>query len=578
MVKNIALLIVTIGLAAGTRATAAPAITGAEQGGSGVKEIWLHDSKLQELSDLGMLWGFIKYHHAGVTKGGQDMDAALFTVLPLILKTDNKDSVSAIMERWVDGFGKPEPCKQCKPFKASADTKLEPDYGYLFDELHFSKSLRDKLEFIKLNRPATGKSHYVTFDKNISNPQFTNEPEYATDSFPDAGIRLLALYRYWNMIQYFYPNRHLIGEDWNRSLMAMIPDFCNAHNIKEYQLACLKMVTRINDTHAQLSATYDHLNEIKGRYIAPFKAQFIQEKLVVTGYYKDTLGIKEMVKPGDVIEQIDGVSVIDLIRKSLPIEPSSNYDEKLCRMTRSIGSMVRSNRTESSFVLGRRATLMPTTIKRIPVDSTMAASDYNFVPDCGYKILNGNIGFIYPAKLQQGDLEIIKDSFEHTKGLIIDFRCYPKVFMTFDYGQWLKPSSSPFVKFTFGSPDVPGAFNYKNGPENGGGRGKHYQGKVVILVNSRTMSSAEYQTMALQTARGARVIGSQTSGADGNVSEIILPGGLKTRISGIGILYPDGTETQREGVKIDKVVKPTIEGITAGRDELIEAAIKMLND
>jgi C-terminal processing protease CtpA/Prc len=92
------------------------------------------------------------------------------------------------------------------------------------------------------------------------------------------------------------------------------------------------------------------------------------------------------------------------------------------------------------------------------------------------------------------------------------------------------------------------------------------------------MSSAEYQTMALQTARGARVIGSQTSGADGNVSEIVLPGGLKTRISGIGILYPDGTETQREGVKIDKVVKPTIEGITAGRDEVMEAAIKMLNE
>ena len=43
-------------------------------------------------------------------------------------------------------------------------------------------------------------------------------------------------------------------------------------------------------------------------------------------------------------------------------------------------------------------------------------------------------------------------------------------------------------------------------------------------------------------------------------------------ISGIGILYPDGTETQRKGVKIDIEVKPTIEGIKAGKDELFEKA------
>ncbi len=55
------------------------------------------------------------------------------------------------------------------------------------------------------------------------------------------------------------------------------------------------------------------------------------------------------------------------------------------------------------------------------------------------------------------------------------------------------------------------------------------------------------------------------AGADGNVSCIYLPGGIFTWISGIGVFYPDGTKTQRTGIKIDKIVTPTVEGIKAGK-------------
>ncbi|WP_057938599.1 hypothetical protein [Algoriphagus resistens] len=53
--------------------------------------------------------------------------------------------------------------------------------------------------------------------------------------------------------------------------------------------------------------------------------------------------------------------------------------------------------------------------------------------------------------------------------------------------------------------------------------------------------------------------------------------GYRTGISGIGIFYPDGTETQRKGVKIDIEANPTIEGIAAGKDEILEKAIEFIN-
>jgi carboxyl-terminal processing protease len=50
-----------------------------------------------------------------------------------------------------------------------------------------------------------------------------------------------------------------------------------------------------------------------------------------------------------------------------------------------------------------------------------------------------------------------------------------------------------------------------------------YHGKVIILVNELTQSHAEFTVMALQAAPHSIVIGSQTAGADGNVSWVFLP-------------------------------------------------------
>ena len=84
--------------------------------------------------------------------------------------------------------------------------------------------------------------------------------------------------------------------------------------------------------------------------------------------------------------------------------------------------------------------------------------------------------------------------------------------------------------------------------------------------------------MAIRVAPNATVLGSTTSGADGNVSTIFLPGGLRTMISGIGVYYPDGKETQRVGIVPDIEVKPTIEGIRMGKDELLEKAIELISN
>jgi C-terminal processing protease CtpA/Prc len=161
-----------------------------------------------------------------------------------------------------------------------------------------------------------------------------------------------------------------------------------------------------------------------------------------------------------------------------------------------------------------------------------------------------------------------------SKGLIIDIRSYPAEFILFALGQLLVEKATEFSRFTISDLSNPRAFHWTSTtsliPQQ-----PHYSGTVVVLVDEVSLSQAEYTAMAFRAA-GAIVIGSTTAGADGDVSEIPLPGGLRTAISGIGVFYPDKKPTQRVGIIPDITVRPTIAGIRSGRDEVLEVAIQQI--
>jgi len=159
-----------------------------------------------------------------------------------------------------------------------------------------------------------------------------------------------------------------------------------------------------------------------------------------------------------------------------------------------------------------------------------------------------------------------------SKVLVIDIRNYPKEFVVFALGSHLVSKETEFARFTVPSLANPGAFVWTR-PISLRPVPPLYSGAVVILVDESSQSQAEYTAMAFRSASHAIVVGSTTAGADGNVSPIVLPGGLQTLISGIGVFYPDRTPTQQVGILADLVVRPTIAGIRQGRDEVLEAAV-----
>jgi hypothetical protein len=529
---------------------------------------------IENLTNLGMLWGFLKYHLPSIARSDYNWDAELFRVMPEIVNAKTKTEANTALEKWVDKLGKPELCSLCKGITADSQVKLMPDYGYLFVQGNLNNSLVEKLIYIRNNRNQE-ENYYVQKVAGIGNPKFDNEKPYTLMVYPDVGYRLLALYRYWNIIQYFFPYRYLIGADWNNILPEFVPRFINAKDSTAYAVTCLEMVSRVHDTHANIWGKNNALDNYFGHYRAPLRADFIGNKLVVTGYYSKTSTEIEKVKPGDVILKINKQPVNQLVEKYLPVSPASNYERQLWILAH---LLFRSNLESMDLEILRNTQNLSLKVACIAYDKINMGSDFNPDPmDSSYKIIDGGIGYLFAGRYKDSQLVNIKKAFEHTRGLIIDMRTYPSDFMPFTFCPFIKPDSSPFVKFTIGDVNNPGLFRFGQRISNGVKNPEYYKGPVIELVNSITLSQAEYTTMALQSAPHVTVIGSTTAGADGNVSPIVLPGGITTYISGIGVYYPDGGETQRKGIRIDMQVTPTIEGITKGKDELLEKAVEIIN-
>lgn len=525
---------------------------------------------INNLTLAGQYWGFLKYHHPLIAKGDYNWDAELFRFLPQVIAAKNNNELSKVLEAHLDKITVPSSTKN-EPISDNKNIALKPNYGQLFDGSVFSKSLTNKLLSVK-NSTRASTHYYISFMPGVGNPKFQNEKSYAKMAYPDAGYRILSLYRYWAMINYFFPYKDLIDHDWNQELSTALPGFVEAKDTKAYVLATLKIISKISDTHANIWNNQESLNQFKGKFKLPFKAEFIENKLVVTGYYGDTLNVKQKFLIGDVVSKINGKSLDQLLKNFLPYTAASNYDTQLRDLPRNF--LLRGNTELFTVELNRAGVKRVETSSGVPLFFSKQSETVG--ETTGYKLLNDKIGYVYPGKYKNADLPAIKELFKNTSGIIIDMRCYPSDFMPFTFGNYIKSVQSPFVKFTTGGLSQPGLFTYTPSLNNGASTGNTYTGKVIVIVNATSQSQAEYTTMAFQSSPNVKVIGSTTAGADGNVSSIMLPGGIATMISGIGVFYPDGTPTQRVGVKIDHILKPTIKGITEGKDELLDHAINAI--
>ena len=515
------------------------------------------------------MWGFLKYHHPAATTGRLHWDFELFRVMPSVLAAPDAAAARAALVTWIDGLGSIEPCGPCA--EPPADPAQSADVAWIGDEALLGPELPVRLAAAYAARPADGEQFYVGLTNHVGNPVFDHEPDYGTLEEVDAGYRLLALFRFWNIVQHCSPNRAIIGEDWPTVLRECVPRLAAAADPDTYKLEMLALTARLNDGHTQLGGAFDlRPPGMEGRL--PVVVRWVQDQAVVAGWTHEFMGPGTGLALGDVILAVDGRPTAELMAEWAPYYSASNEPHRRAQLA----SALASGPLAVCRLEVRRGdeTLQLSTLRVGRDVLDLRTGRYHTLSGPAFRLLEPGVAYMALEGIKRDSVQSWIESAlaADAAGLVIDCRAYPGDFPIFDLGGHLVAEDTRFVTFTRLDPANPGAFLWDDyqplkpiAP--------HFARPVVVLVDEASQSSAEYHALAFRAAPQAVVMGSTTAGADGNVSRFALPGGLSTMISGIGVYDDERRNTQRAGIVPDVEVLPTIAGIAAGRDEVLEAAV-----
>ncbi|MEO1652313.1 MAG: S41 family peptidase, partial [Bacteroidota bacterium] len=296
----------------------------------------------------------------------------------------------------------------------------------------------------------------------------------------------------------------------------------------------------------------------------------IDRKAVIRAYWNDPLAQSNDLQLGDVILQVNGKDMNDLVAKKEGLVSGSNDNF----IQKAIFQQIIYDSPDSiHLVLDRDGTKKEVKLKKKSFKEIYAPppSKAPF-----WKVLPNQIGYLHLLGISEGYFKKFSQELFETKALIIDLRCYPRQLYN-PIIRFLNPESKAFAQSYKPDLNYPGRFIRQKPHLAGVKNKKPYPGKLIILVDERSLSRSEFFAMAFQSVDNAITIGSQTAGADGDVTRLSIAHFGNVSFSGNGVQYPDGTNCQRKGVKIDLVVEPSIQGLRQGRDEVLEKALEIAN-
>jgi C-terminal processing protease CtpA/Prc len=102
--------------------------------------------------------------------------------------------------------------------------------------------------------------------------------------------------------------------------------------------------------------------------------------------------------------------------------------------------------------------------------------------------------------------------------------------------------------------------------------------KVAFVTDGRAVSAAETSLSLIATHKVAPIVGGATAGSNGGINVYVLPGGYRVSWTGMRATKRDRSPHHGVGVLPSVPARRTVRGVAAGRDELVEAAARVVKE
>jgi C-terminal processing protease CtpA/Prc len=401
-----------------------------------------------------------------------------------------------------------------------------------------------------------------------------DDDDHAKERYPSRELRMLAGMRVWATLDTFFPYRYLIA-DWDAVLRDMLPRLAAAPDRERYIELLREMGARAGDGHVSVAVAAPDPT-LKRRGTIGALLRLVQGKVAVARTVDPAAA--QVLATGDVIETIDGKPVAQLIADKRPITSGSTPEARDQRVVYTL-AFGDENTIAKLGVRDAKGSL-----REVELPRTVANLRAVFEQPAGaphWKKLPGRVGYVNMMLLTTQEVPQMLADLADTKAIVLDLRGYaagslfalaPRLNVKgARYGaQFLRPH-------VHGEPnagDPPLRFFQEIQPVPAGT--PVYAGKLVVLIDDRAISHSEHTCLFLAEAAPVTFVGSPTHGANGDITALRLPGGLRMWFTGQEVRWVDGRQLQKIGVQPQITVRPTLAGLRAGRDEVLERALAFL--
>ena len=389
-----------------------------------------------------------------------------------------------------------------------------------------------------------------------STPVSTSTPEGRLAVFDDV----------WETIQQRYYDAAFNGVDWEGSRLTFRALAAKAKNTREFYEVIRKMLSPLRDAHTRVYSPEEKFDWWNPRFITlGFTIREVEGTPTVIQVEKTSEAARAGIRPGDVLLNIDNIPAQEFINQKLQkpglaSDASSRFRAVANALEGPAGSTVKID-WQSKAGKRRSASLTRFWNQRQLGFSSQRANNIAIIKIEAFtqslalefskslpSMLEGAAGIILDLRGNGGGdaeamADVVSPFLEDGSGLGKFVDRSGASFELHSYSKKLWPSTSAIA--------LP----------------------IVVLTNESTSSAAEIMASALQTKRGARVMGSVSCGCVLAIrSRHTLPDGGVLDVSEFDYRTSDGVRLEGRGISPQDITTLKREDLYAGRDGTLELA------
>lgn len=456
-------------------------------------------SQEDRIAQLDIFWGYLKYNSVSEDIKPRNWDEYYLSLYPKVVGSKNQEELNIVFSEFIG----------CIDPKGLKNSKKNASFAEISHLNRIDNGLKAYLDYVsnqfgdkRYQMPAPNSF----CNENYSSPCFLSEKSYPLDSCKQEKYRSLALAKFWNIINYFYPYKTELGFDWYMVLDNYVDRFKSTSDGIAYLELCRSLNTEILDGHAATSLQGEFARLFQNS--VPFTASYENQILVIKQ------SVSNQLVAGDTILKINGLMSGDyLAQRSDWFKVKNNVCPESI-----LQKMLLSELKETELEVIHQKTKKTITVANVPVKEIISLDRCK-----NQSIVTDTSVYINPGCFSNEELLTFLEKLPDGLKLIIDLRKYPSFSMDFighfvdneyKYGYQIFPKRNFPGQFTSNeigikpkSPNLSGKFS-----------------GIEIWIDKETISKGEYMALVLAELPNVTLVGERTSGTLGAMAFIELPG------------------------------------------------------